>query len=219
MAGVALITFATGRYAVFWEGFLSGARRMLAFRHDLYCFTDQELPGEAEFIPCRHLGWPGATLRRPAFILEHAGAFEPYGMAFLLDVDFQFIRPIHLEDIAGRRVAVRHYAFEGRRGTFEERPESAACVPPDAETPYYMGGFWGGMEFMALAARIAAGIASDARRGITAVWHDESHLNRALWEEPPDKELPAGWIASLPAANEHTHIVDPLPGPEKGCYR
>ena len=37
---------------------------------------------------------------------------------------------------------------------------------------------------------MAAQIDDDASRGITAIWHDESHWNRYLIDHPPEVALP-----------------------------
>jgi histo-blood group ABO system transferase len=43
--------------------------------------------------------------------------------------------------------------------------------------------------YLAAVEAIAAAVDEDAARGITAVWHDESHWNRYLVDHPPDVEL------------------------------
>ena len=39
-------------------------------------------------------------------------------------------------------------------------------------------------------------IDEDAEHGITARWHDESHWNRYLIDNPPDVVLPGDWMCS-----------------------
>ncbi len=140
-------------------------------------------------------GWPSATLYRYHAILEEKWD-EDY--LFLCDADMRFEATVG-EEILGELTATLHPGYMARDSgknskyslrpvfnlPFEHRPESQAQVV-NGEV-YYCGGFVGGRRdtFLLLAEKIAAQIDSDAERGITARWHDESHLNRVLWKVPP----------------------------------
>ena len=75
---------------------------------------------------------------------------------------------------------------------------------------YYAGGFNGGTPaaFLTLAETLATAIARDRAAGITARWHDESHLNRYLVDHPPTVSLspsycyPEEWHESGPPAGD-----------------
>jgi histo-blood group ABO system transferase len=135
-------------------------------------------------------GWPEATMYRYHVILEQAERFQDATHVFMIDADMRIVAPVQ-EEILGLVVATSHPGFVGLRGTYEDRPESAAYVGPAEGTTYYCGGFVGGerTEFLALAEAIRAGVEVDAANGVTAVWHDESHLNRYLIDHPPDVHL------------------------------
>jgi hypothetical protein len=100
----------------------------------------------------------------------------------------------------GLPTPARRWIDRPSRGTYETRPESAARVAPHEGRVYYMGGFNGGRTaaFLAMAERIRDAVDRDAARGIRAVWHDESHLNRQLIDHPPrvlepSYGFPEGW--------------------------
>ncbi len=144
-----------------------------------------------DLLPGR-VGWPDATLYRYHVLLEHADRLDD-DYLFLVDADMRFEEPVGSE-VLSLLVATQHPGFVGRDRRhlpYESRPESAAHVPPGEGRFYYAGGFVGGSRkcFLALAERIAGQIDDDAERGITARWHDESHLNRVLAVTPPTTSL------------------------------
>jgi histo-blood group ABO system transferase len=135
-------------------------------------------------------GWPAATMCRYHVILEQANRLQDATHVFLIDADMRFVAPVEGEILAPL-VATSHPGYVGRRGTYETRPTSAAHVEENEGTTYFCGGFVGGerREFLAVAEAIRAGVDADAASDITAIWHDESHLNRHLIDHPPDVVL------------------------------
>jgi histo-blood group ABO system transferase len=78
-------------------------------------------------------------------------------------------------------------------------------MPPGAGMEYYAGGFNGGRRYLKMAKTIRSWVDEDERKGIIAKWHDESHMNRYLYENPPTVILSpaycfpeAPWASSLP---------------------
>ena len=56
---------------------------------------------------------------------------------------------------------------------------------------YYAGGFNGGKpeHFLKMAQTIVDNVEKDSEKGLIAVWHDESHMNRYLVSNPPTLAL------------------------------
>jgi hypothetical protein len=135
-------------------------------------------------------GWPAATMYRYHVLLENADVFRDAEYVFHIDADMRFVAPVGNEVLAPL-VATRHPGYLGRRGPYEDRPASVAYIPPTEGNAYYCGAFNGGErgEFLRLADAIRAAVDADAELGITAVWHDESQLNRYLVDRPPDVAL------------------------------
>jgi hypothetical protein len=126
-------------------------------------------------------GWPAATLYRYHEVLEMIA--HPYDYLFLCDADMRFEAKVGPEILAPL-VAVQHPGYvDAPRALlpYESRPESAAYMKAGA-LPYFAGGFVGGERewFLELAGDIVDQVDSDDSKGVTAIWHDESHLNRAL---------------------------------------
>jgi histo-blood group ABO system transferase len=179
---IALVTVASG------ETYVGYAERMLASARDYF-----QAGGRADpvFVLLEgREGWPAATMRRYHVIVDQADRFSDASHIFHVDADMLFVAPVGPE-ILGRLVGTRHPGYIGRRGTYEERLESTAYVAPDEGRVYYCGGFVGGERtaFLQLAEAIQAGVDEDARNGIVATWHDESHLNRYLVDHPPEVTL------------------------------
>jgi histo-blood group ABO system transferase len=56
---------------------------------------------------------------------------------------------------------------------------------------YYAGGFNGGStkRFLEMAEVLADRVTKDLENGVIALWHDESHMNRYLIDNPPTLSL------------------------------
>ena len=142
---------------------------------------------ELVILPAR-AGWPDATLYRYHVILEQQELLG-HDYLFLVDADMRVEAPIGPE-ILSPLSATRHPGYttaQRHEFPYERRAESAACVPANRGSAYYAGGFVGGRRdvFLELAETIAATIDHDEEAGLVALWHDESHLNRALIDSPP----------------------------------
>jgi histo-blood group ABO system transferase len=81
--------------------------------------------------------------------------------------------------------------YSNQEASYDRNPESLAYVPVGQGKMYYAGGFNGGKSevFMKMAAQIADNVLIDQEKGIVALWHDESHMNRYLIDNPPTLTL------------------------------
>jgi len=138
-------------------------------------------------------GWPDATLYRYHTLLAFSADLRGRYL-FLVDADMRFEADVDPDEILAPLVATRHPGYVGRPRhelPYETRPESLAYVPHDAGGIYFAGGFVGGerARFLRFARQLRSRIDDDRERGVTAIWHDESYLNRLLIEIPPDLVL------------------------------
>lgn len=142
-------------------------------------FSDHEQnPGVDLHFRIRGKGYPQETLYRYHTMIQQTDALLEFNQIFYCDADMLFVAPVGNE-IYGPLVATLHpgFAERNRRGTPEMRRESAAfCDQNDA---YYCGGFQGGHVgiYLRAATVMAERISYDYVKGITAIWHDESHWN------------------------------------------
>jgi hypothetical protein len=194
MADTALLVIATGKnYHRFIEPLLESARKYFV-PHDSVLFTDDSntrYSATTQIIK-KALGFPGETLNRYSTVVEYYNILLKYKHVFYIDVDMLFVdyvtRGILVEH---GLVATLHPGFVGTEGTPERRIYSRAYIAPGSDNDYYCGGFNGGatIDYLAMAHQLNEDIKADADNGITPIWHDESALNRYLYDYPPAKVL------------------------------
>jgi histo-blood group ABO system transferase len=95
------------------------------------------------------------------------------------------------QEILSERVVSQHPGFLGGRGTPETNPISTACIYPHEKLQYFAGGFNGGdkSEYLKMSKTISQNIDKDLEKNFIAIWHDESHINRYMIDNPPTKIL------------------------------
>jgi len=196
---IGILTIATGKYIDFvsplWGSiaakFLPGIEKHYFLWTDhveeklgsLNCFL-----GETTHI--ERGGFPLDTLKRYHYFLMQEERLRQMDFLFYFDADMLVHSPVTTDgDLAPLLDGRVNFAFtmhpgftwNGQMGTFETSTGSCAYVPPPARRrkPYVAGGFNGGSsrEFLRMAEHIAQNVDIDAERGVTAIWHDESHLN------------------------------------------
>jgi histo-blood group ABO system transferase len=189
----ALVIIATRpRYWAFAEGLIASAKKFFV-PHDVVIFTDR-----AERFDARHqityepLGYPAATLYRYHAVMSQRDLLMQYDNVFYGDADALFVDHVAEDDIFSDGItATVHsgYHVRNRWGSPESNPASAAYVA--SVRTYFCGGFNGGTSeaYLKMAEAIRNGVDSDKAKGIIAVWHDESHLNRYLYDNPPARVL------------------------------
>lgn len=194
---VGLCVIATANYRMYIRPLLRSVRRNFLPEHDVtvFLFTDRAIAPEADLrvIPVEHSQWPGMAIRRYPLFREHAEAFKGIDYLYYMDADMRVIDKVGRE-ILGDLVGTVHPGFHDRpRGkfTYERRPESTAWIAPEEGARYYCGAFQGGRteRYLEAVGVMAAQIDTDTAKGITAVWHDESHWNRYLIDHRPTLEL------------------------------
>jgi histo-blood group ABO system transferase len=194
---IGLCVIATANYRMYIRPLLRSVRRnfLPGYEVTVLLFTDGAIAAEEDLrvIPVEHSRWPGMAIRRYPLFREHAAVFERMDYLYYLDADMRVIDKVGPE-ILGDLVATVHPGFHDKpreKFTYERRQESTACIEPDDGIRYYCGAFQGGRteRYLEAVDMMAERIDKDTAKGITAVWHDESHWNRYLIEHPPTLEL------------------------------
>jgi hypothetical protein len=188
----ALLVIATGeRYHQYVNPLLESAKEFFV-EHDAFLWADELIPSIAKFQLQKYaLGFPNETLYRYHTFFEQYQFLEKYDYLFYIDVDMRFVAPVGEEIFSDGITATLHPGYVGTPGTPERRAESMAVIPQGSNNRYFCGGFNGGTSghFLRMAQAIKGAVDEDASRGITAIWHDESHLNRYLYLNGPTKVL------------------------------
>ena len=202
-----ILTVATGRYKQFVRPLYESVSKNFLRGHDrtFILFTDdtEAMSSVADGLECslemfkiERKGFPGDTLYRYHYFesarkrLRSMGDLCPDAL-FYMDADMLVVDtvgdevlPTNFKSLIGT-AHPGYYSRPGHNplGTPETNPRSTAYIPPDRWRPcYWAGGFNGGdfESFMNMSSIIVQKVNEDTQNGITAVWHDESHLNAYL---------------------------------------
>jgi len=207
---VAILYICTGRYSVFWDNFYKSTEKYFLSNHkkEYFVFTDQEISpinNKVHIIYQKKLGWPYDTLLRFHMFYEISELLAKFNYIFFLNANMQCLVPITDEILPQKEglMAVLHPGFFNKsrmQFTYETNPDSLACIHSEEGEHYFMGGFNGGKSknYLDLIYLLASNIEKDLEKGIIAIWHDESHLNRYLVDKPtkvlnPSYGYAEGW--------------------------
>lgn len=197
MKHIGLLIIATNKYVDFLQQLIESADLFFLKNHTItyYIFTDKNINfiksrHNIVCIPTQHYKWPWMTLGRYKLFTKKADIFKNTDYLFYCDVDMKFVDTVDTE-ILSERVATQHPSHYNKRGTPETNPKSLAYVAENETMQYFAGGFNGGLtlNFLEMSKTISKNIDTDYSNGIVAIWHDESHLNRFLINNPPTKIL------------------------------
>jgi histo-blood group ABO system transferase len=201
---IGLLIVATGKYICFVNPLIESAKKYFCRNHRVtyFVFTDQEFdpPEDVVRIEQHRLGWPYDTMMRYQIYLDHWQRLLKQDYLFACDADMLLVGDVG-DEILGKRVATLHPGFLGKRGSYETNSRSKAYIGKREGSYYFAGGFYGGERdsFFHILKTNIDHIQDDLRRGIIAVWHDESHWNRYCIDFPPTLILtpsycyPEGW--------------------------
>jgi len=196
MPDTALLLIATGKgYYQYVDQMVESARKFFV-PHDAILWSDGKFLFHVErFFSKRPLGHPRETLHRYHTFLTQKWILSQYKYLFYVDIDATFVSQIQPEDIFSEGItATTHAGFLGESGTPETNPLSTAFMP-SPPLVYFAGGFVGGKSeaFLEMAEEIEKNVDTDTRNGLIALWWDESHMNKYLYDHPPAKILDPGF--------------------------
>lgn len=197
---VGILLIATNKYKHFVQPLIYDLGKNFFKGHvvTIFLFTDDLNEGYfhdgnfgLKYFKIPSYKFPEVTLYRYKTFLSHGiDIYKDCTHLFYLDVDMGIVAPVG-EEILGDIVAVRHPGFFNGGGSWGNDPASLSYTDPDKRKHYYAGGFQGGSHdhFLAVADQLRARIQTDEENGIMAEWHDETHWNWYLANNPGFKEL------------------------------
>lgn len=153
---------------------------------------------EATVFPIEPVGWPMPTLMRYHLYLQQEENLKEYDYIFHCDVDMLFVNVVGDEILGQGLTAAQHpmYALSKEMWPpYEPNPESTAYIKrpgmvindegrPRFMPLYFAGGFQGGKSELFIQAMKAMRktIDADFAKNYIAIWNDETHWNRYLFE-------------------------------------
>lgn len=160
-------------------------------------------------IPMDSMEWPLPTLFRYALFLQQEEKLKEYDYIFYCDIDMRFVGVVG-DEILGDLTAAQHPMYAVRKQyvpPYEPNKESTAFIPrpgmviDDGGKPrfmpmYYAGGFQGGKtdKFIEAMKVMKKNIDKDFTKNYIAIWNDESHWNKYLFDNPPSITLTPSYI-------------------------
>jgi histo-blood group ABO system transferase len=195
---ICILNIATNKYIQFVEQLLESVEENFLNGHDIsvLVFTNHEIEEVSDNVKIsqiEHEPWPIPTLKRYHYFVKEKDFISQFDYCFYMDVDMRIEDKVG-DEILGDLVATQHPGFwfkDKSQFSYERRPESTAFVSADEGKMYYAGGFNGGKpeNFLKMSQTIVDNVEKDFENGLVAVWHDESHMNRYLINNPPTIEL------------------------------
>jgi hypothetical protein len=235
---IGILLIATGKYIQFFPDLYQGLKRLFFpnIEKRFFLWTDatiNDCPKDIIVTFLKQRGHPADTLFRYHYFLQNEAQLQSsVDIVYYMDIDTSIIELIQDDSLLPTDtqplIVTQHPGFCDQNfvGTPERRIESTAYVSPHSNMMYVCGGFNGGKtkEFLQMSRVISNNIDMDTQKGITAIWHDESHLNKYYSNHsqlfktlPPSYMYPQGFngthgrLFQLPAklvALDKHHIKD-----------
>lgn len=212
---IAILYICTGCYTIFWDAFFRSCETYFLPAHErhYFVFTDGDIVHTAgervHKIEQARLGWPYDTLKRFHMFSRIKNELAAFDYIFFFNANCEFRMPVDesvLPSVEEGIVVTRHPGYYDRprtEFTYERDPRSRAYIPREQGDYYVCGGINGGCTsaYLVLIDNLREAVDEDERNGVTALWHDESHLNRYILDRPhkllpPSYCYPENW--SLP---------------------
>lgn len=175
-------------------------------------------------FPIESIEWPMPTLLRYHTFLQQEEILSKYDYIFYCDVDMAFVDVVGDEILADGLTATMNpmyalapnmyppyepnpnsTAYIKRPGQLVSEPNSQSEIKARFMPQYYAGGFQGGKgdQFLQAMKVMRKNIDQDFNQNYIAIWNEESHWNKYLFENPPAKVLNQSYLYPDSLQNEY----------------
>lgn len=203
---IAILYICTGEYTMFWKDFFTSCEKYFIpeMRKEYFVFTDaKKIEYEKENsnihkIFQKNLGWPGNTLYRYDMFLKIQETLRDYEYIFFFNANVLFLSKItgheFLPNGSEYLITTLHPRYRNGKNTdftYERNPLSKACIQYWEGNYYAQWGIngWISKYFLDAMSVMRNNIDTDTKKNIIALWHDESHWNRYLFDHPDDVKI------------------------------
>lgn len=189
---LAILSINIGEYICFWPGFYQSCQENFLpdIEKTYFLYTDKKdmaLGENVTLIYQEDLGWPYNTMKRFSMFERIADRLADYDYIFFLNANTLVNKKIDISLFHQNKdiYVIEHPGFHCKQiedTPWEDRPESNAYVPMDERKIYVQGAFIGGKAtaFLDMVHFLNKKTEEDLSKGIVAIWHDESFLNRYI---------------------------------------
>ena len=181
------------------------------YQTDIMLWSDMPIESfKGKVFPTEPTEWPMPTLLRYNLFLQQEEELRKYDYIFYIDVDMRITDWIDEEILGDGLTAAQHPMYQLKRNLippYEPNPKSMAYIPRPGRTVeeegkkrfeplYYAGGFQGGRteDFIKAMKVMRKNIEDDFNNNYIAIWNDESHWNKYLFDNPPVVVLNPSYI-------------------------
>lgn len=195
---IGVLYICTGKYSLLWDDFYNSCEKYFLINHQkhYYVFTDSikfkniSNPN-ITIIFQEPLKWPLITLFRYNIFLNIEKSLLQNEYLFFFNADAEFVKPINEKMIIPRKnfkekiVVVQHAGYFNAKNyefCYDRNILCKAFIPYGRGRYYVCGGINGGesKEYIKMCHKISKNVNRDYKRGIIALWHDESYLNKYI---------------------------------------
>lgn len=202
-------------YWEFAQPVIDDAKKFFLPGHDvdMLLWTDMNpAPVVTQMFPTEAMEWPGPTLYRYSLFLQQEEKLKEYDYVFYCDIDMRIVNYVGDEILGDGLTAAQHpmYAFKQALWIpYEPNPQSQAYIPrpgrlvhdqttgqPKFLPLFFAGGFQGGKteHFIKAMKKMVETIDQDLSIGYIALWNEQAHWNKYLFENPPSVVLTPSYI-------------------------
>lgn len=207
MLKIAILYVCVGSYTVFWDGFYKSFEEKFIPNavKEYFVFTDSKdlfdcQNNRVHLIKQENLGWPGNTLFRFRMFLTQKENLKQFDYIFFINANVVCVEKVGEEflPIQESLLFVQHPGFYNKpnyRFPYDRNKKSSAYIPYGKGAVYVCGGINGGKSkaFLHMCKVLNQRIEADYQKGIIALWHDESQVNRYILANKDYKLLPPGY--------------------------
>ncbi|SFH53626.1 Glycosyltransferase family 6 [Lachnospiraceae bacterium NLAE-zl-G231] len=212
---IAILYICTGEYNVFWKDFYISFEKffLTSYEKHYFVFTDakkiynEDCYKRIHKIYQKNLGWPENTLFRYEMFFSIREYLKEFDYTFFFNANVICKDVIVGEEFLPLKeglLVVQHPGFfdvPNYRFPYDRNKKSSAYIPYGKGQVYVCGGINGGKTnvFLDLIKELKNRIELDYKKGIIALWHDESQINKYILEHSAYKLLspsycyPEGW--------------------------
>ncbi|WP_172402274.1 family 6 glucosyltransferase [Helicobacter sp. 13S00401-1] len=223
---IAILYISTGRYDIFFKKFHKTMQKFFikgAQKH-YFVWTDSKKIKNTKDITKIYqekLGWPYDTLMRYHMFYEIRDRLKEFDYIYFFNANIVIKQEItkdeFLPNTKSGLVGCLHPGFidldlefnivpkkDAAKFTYDRNEKSLAYIKEGDGLAYYAGGLNGGAKdaYLKLIKDLRDNIQQDLDKGIVALWHDESHINKYFLDKeikalPSTFLVPEGWEFSI----------------------
>lgn len=210
-----LVVCINPEYWIYAKEMIESARKHLLVDHEVEYMLWTDMPEEMNYgctiFPTDPVPWPYPTLLRYNLFLQQEEYLQKFDYLFYTDVDMRYVDSVGDEVLGEGLTMAQHPMYALARKfipPYEPNPYSSAYIPRLGQISvdengkqwfdplYAAGGFQGGSTeaFILAMKSMKRSIDTDLSRNYIAIWNDESHWNKYLYNNPPAVVLNPSYV-------------------------